>query len=96
MSYAKGDCGHLNLNAKRLTSALDGGWVVNATPRPIYPQERPSTHCIGGWVGPKAGLDRCGKSHPQWIFDPRTPQPVVSHYTDCAYKEKCRNFSSCW
>jgi hypothetical protein len=23
-----------------LTSALDEGWVVNATPRPLYPQER--------------------------------------------------------
>jgi hypothetical protein len=33
------------------------GWVVNATPRPFYTQERHGTHCIGGWVGPKAGLD---------------------------------------
>ena len=24
------------------------GWVVNSTPRPLYPQERPGTHCIGG------------------------------------------------
>ena len=23
-----------------------------------------STHCIGGWVGLRAGLDRCGKSRP--------------------------------
>jgi len=38
-----------NLGARRR-------WVVNATPRPLYPRERPSTHCIGGWVGPKAGL----------------------------------------
>jgi hypothetical protein len=44
-----------------LTSALDG-WVVNATPRPLYPQERPGTHFIVGWVGPRAGLDKCGKS----------------------------------
>jgi hypothetical protein len=36
------------------------GWVVNATPRPLYPRERPGTHCIGGWVGPKADLDRRG------------------------------------
>jgi len=29
-----------------LTSALDGGgW---STPRLLYPQERPSTHCTGG------------------------------------------------
>ena len=26
------------------------------------PPERPGTHCIGGWVGPRAGLDGCGKS----------------------------------
>ena len=40
------------------------GWVVNATPRPLYPLKRPGTHCIGGWVGPRAGMDRRGKSHP--------------------------------
>jgi len=29
-----------------LTLAIDGGgW---STPWPLYPQERPSTHCIGG------------------------------------------------
>ena len=44
------------------TSALGGGWVVNTTPRPLYPQERPGTHCTGGWVGLRAGLDGCGKS----------------------------------
>jgi hypothetical protein len=37
-------------------------WVVNATPRPLYPWERSSTHCTGGWVGLGAGLDRCGNS----------------------------------
>jgi hypothetical protein len=31
----------------------------------LYPREKPGTHCIGGWVGPRAGLDRCGKSRPQ-------------------------------
>jgi len=24
------------------------GWVVNAKPRPLYPLERPGTHCTGG------------------------------------------------
>ena len=32
-------------------------WVVNATPRPLYPRERPGTRCVGGWVGLKAGLE---------------------------------------
>jgi hypothetical protein len=59
------------------------GCVVNATPRPLYPWERPSTYCIGGWVGPRAGLDRCRKSRPPPGFNSRTVQPVVSCYTDC-------------
>ena len=48
------------------------GWVLNATPRPLYPRERPGTHCIGGWVGPRACLDVCGNSRPPPGFDPRT------------------------
>jgi hypothetical protein len=27
------------------------GWVVSTAPRPLYPRERPGTHCTGGWVG---------------------------------------------
>ena len=40
------------------------GWVFNATPRPLNPQERPDTHCTGDWVGPMGGLDLCRKSRP--------------------------------
>ena len=40
------------------------GWVVNATPRPLYPRERPDTHFTEGWMGPRAGLFGCGKSRP--------------------------------
>ena len=64
-----------------LASAVDGVGV-NVTPRPLYPRERPGTHYIGGWVGPKAGLDECGKSRSSPAFDPRTVQPVASRYTD--------------
>ena len=39
-------------------------WVVNATTRSLYRREGIGTHCIGGWVGTRAGLDGCGKSHP--------------------------------
>jgi len=60
------------------------GWVVDATHRLVYPRERPCTHCRGGWVGPRAGLDRCQKSRPPPGFDSRTVQPVASRYTDCA------------
>jgi len=33
-------------------------------------------------VGPRVGLDRCGKSHPPSGFDPWTVQPVDSRYID--------------
>jgi hypothetical protein len=35
-------------------------------------------------VGPRAGLDRCGKAGPPPGFDPRTVQPVASRYIDYA------------
>jgi hypothetical protein len=58
----------LELGARR-------GWMVNTTPRPLYPQERPGTHCIGGWVGPRAGLDVCEKSRPHRDSIPGPPSP---------------------
>jgi hypothetical protein len=59
------------------------GWVVNATPWLLYPQERPGTHCIGGWVGTQGRSGRVQKISPSPGFDPLTVQPVASHYTDC-------------
>jgi hypothetical protein len=50
-----------NLGARR-------GWVVSTTPRPFYLLERPGTHCTGGWVGSRAGLDVCEKSRPHRNF----------------------------
>ena len=50
-------------------------------PAALPQQKRPSNHCTGGWVGPRAGLDGCGKFHPpQPGFDPRTVQSVASRY----------------
>jgi hypothetical protein len=50
-------------------------------PAALYRWERPGTYCTGNWVGPRAGLDRCGKSRPPPGFDPRTVQPVASRFT---------------
>jgi hypothetical protein len=47
------------------------GWVITNTPRPLYPRERPGTHCTGGWVGPKDSLDGCEKSRPHRDFIPK-------------------------
>jgi hypothetical protein len=54
--------------------------VVSTTPRPLYPRERPSTHCTGGWVGPRAGLDVCEKSHPHWDSIPEPSAHSQSLY----------------
>ena len=58
------------------------GWVVNVTPRPLYPRERLEAHCRGEWVGPRAGLQRVRELSPPPPFDPRIMQPVQSRYTD--------------
>jgi len=43
-----------------LTSALNGVGGQCHAPTPLH-HERPDTHCIGGWVGPGAGMERCEK-----------------------------------
>ena len=61
-----------------MTLALDGGgW--SSHPGCLYPWERPGTHCTGGWVGPRVGLDRCRKSrtHRDSIPGPSSPQRVA-------------------
>jgi hypothetical protein len=50
------------------------GCLVNAMP-PV----RPGTHCTGGWVGPRAGVDGWGKYRPHWdsIPGPSSPKLVA-------------------
>jgi len=48
-------------------------------PAAPYPRERSGTHCTGGWVGLRAGLDRCGKSRPTGIQSPDRPARRQSH-----------------
>jgi hypothetical protein len=40
--------------------------VGNKSHSPVVlpPGKKPGAHCIGRWVGPRAGLDGCGKSRP--------------------------------
>ena len=47
-----------------LTLALDGVFGQRHAPAALPQGKRPRTHCIGGWAGPRAGLDACGKSRP--------------------------------
>jgi len=36
-------------------------------PSALPPEKEPGTHCVGGWVGPRAGLDGCEKHAPAGI-----------------------------
>jgi hypothetical protein len=51
-------------------------------------KEPPSTHCIGGWVGSRAGLDVMKKRKfltlPGFELSPLVVKPVASCYTDYA------------
>ena len=59
-----------------------GGWRHDPG---VLPQgKRPGTHCIGGWVGPRAGLDWCGKSRRTRDSIPAPSSFVASRYTDWA------------
>jgi len=51
-------------------------------PAALPPGKRPGTHCIGGWVGPRAGLDGGGKSRLYLGSIPGPSSPVASRYTD--------------
>jgi hypothetical protein len=62
-----------------LTSALVGGeWSTSSQGR-FNPRERaPGTHLIGGWVGPRAGLDDIENNlTPTATWTPSSPQPVA-------------------
>jgi len=67
-----------------LTSVLDGLGRQRHAPAALPSGKRPGTHYLGGWVGPRAGLDGCGKSRHPPGFDPWTVQPLASCYTDYA------------
>jgi hypothetical protein len=53
-------------------------------PAALPPGKRPGTHCIGGWVGPTAGLDGCEKSRRHRDSIPGPTSQVASRYTDWA------------
>jgi hypothetical protein len=66
-----------------LTPTLDGGDCPDSRPGRFTLRERaPGTHWIGGWVGPRAGLDAVVKTKipsPRWESNSRTQivQPIA-------------------
>jgi hypothetical protein len=73
-----------------LSWTVDRGEWSATRPGRLTPRERaPGTHWIGGWKGPRAGLDGAVKRKipsPRRESNPITPivQPVAQRYTDWA------------
>jgi hypothetical protein len=72
-----------------LTSALDGGeWSVSRLDHFNRGEITPGSHCMGGWVGPRAGLNTAvaGRkiSSPRRESSPISSSPKPSRYNDCA------------
>jgi len=58
-----------------LTSTLDVEDGQRHAPTSLPLGKRPGTHCIGGWVDPRAGLDLCVKSRLYRDPIPGRPSP---------------------
>ena len=76
---------------------MGDGW---STPRPgrFTLGEKPGTHCIGGWVGPRTGLDGWEKSrlHRDSIPGPSSPSESLCRPKFTAfYKTKTEMFIAC-
>jgi hypothetical protein len=72
-----------------MTSALNAGeWSASRPGRALPPGKGPPrTHCTGGWVGPRAGLDTEARGKILclcWVsnLDRLVVQSVARHYTD--------------
>jgi hypothetical protein len=63
-----------------LTSTLDGGELSASIPDRFTPRERaPGTHCIGGCVGPRVGLDAVVKRKIPSLCRHSNPQSSISY-----------------
>ena len=57
-------------------------WVVNATPRSLYPWGKTRYPLYRGLGGPQGRSGQVRKISPPSGVNPRTVQPVASRYTD--------------
>jgi hypothetical protein len=58
-------------------------WVVSFSP---HGERAPCTHWVGGWLGPRVGLDAVEKGNISYtdVNGTRAVQPVARYYTDWA------------
>jgi hypothetical protein len=62
-------------SALSVTSMLDAVRGQRHASAALPLGKRPGTHCIGGWVGLRAGMDGCGKSRPHRDSIPGSSSP---------------------
>jgi hypothetical protein len=67
------------------------GWVVNVRPRPLYPRERPGTHYIGGWVGPRDFVTISFKTIQSGMFQTENSRSVCEY--KCKYIDACQLYT---
>ena len=66
-------------------------WVVNFTPRPLYPRENAGTHWLRSWVGPIADFDLLKKR--RFIVPARIRTPNLSACVESLYRLRCSGSS---
>ena len=82
VKQAQGGGGDVTLSLLNLGNRK--GWVVNITPRPLFPQERnPLLVIVRSWVDLGAGFDWSGKSRTPPDFEPRTDQLRAVYCSGC-------------
>jgi hypothetical protein len=69
-----------------VTATLEGVRGQRHALAAFYRRERPGTYFTGGWVGPRACLDKCGKSRLHRDSIPRPANLLASRYTDYAIR----------
>ena len=66
------------------------GWVVNAKSLPLHPPgKRPSTHRIASWLGPRGGLDWCGKSSLRVAIPTELYRPTKYGFSSANTESQC-------
>jgi hypothetical protein len=64
-------------------------------PAALSSGKRPGTHCTGGWVGPRAGLDGCDKSRPHWDYKFVKPDlcPQLEAMLSCNFENNAKEWN---
>lgn len=80
----KAHSGSTGIATPCLISTVDGVWVINATPRPLYSLELSGLLYIEGWVGPRVSVwtdtENLAATHIQSLDSPafqRVAQPTT-------------------